>query len=202
MLVAQSQSNKVPSRVKKVLDLDHTRGIVMGATSDIDHIVNECLLVIHEKLDVAGKAGLLKKAQGYVQEHIKGLTEKAQGLEKATTVTELFEAHMILTANDRLRMLIGVLKVEAFAAHKEYRQKVIAYQQSVVPGRNRLGHMVLVPEGKPQAVVDSKGQQVTVEGTRDLRRLILELRTDFRNLLTALQTHDAPPSTGPNTGSA
>jgi hypothetical protein len=190
------------SLVKKVLDLDHTRGIVMGATSDIDHIVNECLAVIHEKSDAAGKDGLLKEAQGYVEKRVKDLAKMAQGLENATTVTELFEAHMILTANDRLRMLGGALKGGAFAAHKEYRQKVIDYQQDVVPGRNRLGHMVLVPEGKPQAVIDSKGQQVTVEGTRELRRLILQLRTDFRNLLDALRAQGAPPPAGPKAGSA
>ena len=188
------------SLVKKVLDLDHTRGIVMGATSDIDHIVNECLVLIHEKSDAAGKAGLLKEAQGYVEKRVTDLTEKARGLAKATTVVELFEAHMILTANDRLRMLGGALKGGAFAAHKEYRQKVVDYQQDVVPDRNRLGHMVLVPEGKPLAVIDSKGQQVTVEGTRELRRLILGLRTDFRNLLVALQAQGAPPPTGPKAG--
>jgi len=175
------------SLVKKVLDLDHTRGIVMGATSDIDHIVNECLRIIHDKSDEAGRAGLLKEAQGYVDKRLKDVAKMAKELENATTVTELFEAHMILTANDRLRMLGGALKGAAFAAHVEYRKKVVAYQQDVVPDRNRLGHMVLVPEGKPQAVIDSKGQQVTVEGTRELRRLILELRTDFRNLLIALQ---------------
>ncbi len=190
------------SLVKKVLDLDHTRGIVMGATSDIDHIVNECLIVIHEKSDAAGKDGLLKEAQGYVEKRVKDVAKMAKDLEKATTVTELFEAHMILTANDRLRMLGGALKGGVFAAHKEYRQKVVDYQQDVVPDRNRLGHMVLVPEGKPQAVIDSKGQQVTVEGTRELRRLILGLRSDFRSLLDALREQGASPPAGPKAGSA
>src|SRR5229473_5470778 len=32
--------------VKKVLDIDHSRGLVMGATSDIDHFVNDCLEAI------------------------------------------------------------------------------------------------------------------------------------------------------------
>lgn len=190
------------SLVKKVLDLDHTRGIVMGATSDIDHIVNECLTVIHDKSDATGRAGLLKKAQGYVDKRMKEVAKMAEDLGKATTVTELFEAHIILTANDRLRMLGGALKSGTFAAHKGYRQKVINYQKDVVPDRNRLGHMVLVPEGKPQAVVDSKGQQVTVQGTRELRRLILQLRTDFRNLLTALEAHGVVPPAGPRPGGA
>jgi hypothetical protein len=59
------------SLVKKVLDLDHTRGIVMGATSDIDHMVNECLVAIHLQLDDTGKATMLKYAIGYIDTRIK-----------------------------------------------------------------------------------------------------------------------------------
>ena len=108
----------------------------------------------------------------------------AKDVENATTVAQLFEAHMILTANDRLRMLGGALKGGSL---KEYRQKVIDYQQDIVPDRNRLGHMVLVATAKPTAVTDAKGNEMSVERTRALRCQILELRGEFRNLLVALQ---------------
>jgi len=182
------------SLVKKVLDLDHTRGIVMGATSDIDYIVNECLTTVLGKLDQAGKENMLKEALAHVQRRMKDLTKIAKKLEEATTLAEFFEAHMIFTANDRLRMLSGQLKAAIFAAHSEYTPAIVAYQKEVVPDRNRLGHMVLVPKGKPQVVTDSKGQQVTVDETRELRKLILNLRVDFRNLLGALQALDSPAS--------
>jgi hypothetical protein len=178
------------SLVKKVLDLDHARGIVMGATSDIDYIVNECLLVVHGKFDQGGKDTMLKEGLGYIQKRIAELTETARKLEGATTLAEFFEAHMILTANDRLRMLAGALKAAAFVAHKGYRPHIVAYQQKVVPDRNILGHMVLVPEGKPTSVTDSKGKAMSVQETRELRRLILDLRVQFRNLLAALQAPD------------
>lgn len=191
------------SLVKKVLDLDHTRGIVMGATSDIDYIVNECLVVVHEKLDDSGKAKMLGDALGYVKKRVDDLAKKAQGLEAATTLAEYFEAHMILTANDRLRILAGLLKASAFAAHSGYRPAILAYQREVVPDRNRLGHMVLVPQGKPQTVTDFEGKSVTINETRELRRLILDLRGQFRSLLTALQAHDGTAGTaqvGPPVG--
>jgi hypothetical protein len=175
------------SLVKKVLDLDHTRGIVMGATSDIDHIVNECLIAMHIKLDQAGKDVMLKDALGYIEKRIAELTKTASALQKATTIVEFFEAHMILTANDRLRMLSGALKVKSFEAHKGYRKAVVTYQQKVVPKRNDFGHLVLLPEGKPVTFADSKGKPVTLDETRELRRLILGLRNEFKNLLIALQ---------------
>lgn len=179
------------SLVKKVLDLDHTRGIVMGATSDIDHIVNECLVAVHGRLDGEGQAKMLKEALGYVQARIVDITKKAKELEGATTLAAFFEAHMIFTANDRLRVLGGLLKGAAFSAHKGYRPAIVAYQQQVVPDRNRLGHMVLVPKGKPLVVTDSQGKHVTLDETRELRRLILDLRNQFRGLLDAVLAMEA-----------
>lgn len=186
------------SLVKKVLDLDHARGIVMGATSDIDHIVNECLVIVHAKLDQGGKDAMLKDGLGYIQKRLVELTEIAKKLEGAKTLAEFFEFHMILTANDRLRMLSGALKAATFSAHKGYRPHIVAYQQQVVPDRNILGHMVLVPKGKPTAVTDSKGKQITLDETRKLRKLILDLRLQFRDLLAALQAPDgSPPGAAP-----
>jgi hypothetical protein len=178
------------SLVKKVLDLDHMRGIVMGATSDIDHMVNECLLVMNGQLDAAGKLEMFKKALAYVQQRIDGLLETAEKLKQATTFEELFAAHMIMTANDRLRLLCGALKTKTFGAHRSYRPSIVKYQQDTVPKRNDLGHLVLVPEGKPSSVVTTGGNTVNVDEMRELRKLILELRMDFKNLLSALRNND------------
>ena len=175
------------SLVKKVLDLDHTRGIVMGATSDIDNMVNQCLIAIHVQRDEAGRTAMLAEAVGYVDRRLAELAESAAKVKQATSTAELFEGHLVLTAYDRLRMLAAALKQESLQAHKDYRRSVVAYQQKVVPGRNILGHLVLTPQGKPQAAVDSAGAELTVAQTRELRQLILGLRSDFRNLLIALQ---------------
>jgi hypothetical protein len=182
------------SLVKKVLDLDHTRGIVMGATSDIDNMVNQCLVAIHGQFDDEGKAAMLKRAQGYIEARIKESIEAATKLRDVTSMEELFGAHAVLTSNDRLRVLVGVLKAKILEPHKAYRPSVVRYQQEVVPRRNKLGHVVLVPEGKALTLTDSKGTTISLEETRDLRRLILALRVDFRNLLLALQGRAENPA--------
>ena len=175
------------SLVKKVLDLDHTRGIVMGATSDIDNMVNQCLIAIHGQYDEAGQAAMLAEALGYVDRRLADFTEGAAKIKQAMSMAELFKEHLILTANDRLRILAAALKAKSLQAHKEYRRSVVEYQQRVIPNRNILGHLVLTPEGKPLAAVDGAGKQMTVAQTRELRQLMLGLRSDFRNLLIALQ---------------
>jgi hypothetical protein len=178
--------NVFDSLVKKVLDLDHTRGIVMGATSDIDKMVSECLAAMHEKLDEAGKQQMLQEALTLVEDNIKGVNERAQALGKAKSMAAMFEAHLTFTSYDRLRILSRALKNEVFKVHAGVRPAVISYMEKVVPRRNDLGHLVLTPEGKPQAVASRDGKQVSIKEMRDLRRLILNLRHDFKILSDAL----------------
>jgi hypothetical protein len=188
------------SLVKKVLDLDHTRGIVMGATSDIDSMVNECLAAIHAQSDDEGKQALLGQALSYIDLKIKELAETAQQLKQATGLPELFEAHLLFTAYDRLRILAGALKVKTLEPHKIYRKSVTSYQQEVVPKRNVLGHVARVLKGETYVLADGKGTVFSLEETRKLRQLILGLRADFRNLRDALQTKTTSQS--PGTGAA
>ena len=172
------------SLVKKVLDLDHTRGIVMGATSDIDHMIHSCLLHIEAKLDDAGKKVLVEQAIKRVQERVKDIAKQGEKLGAATNVTTILKAHMIFGANDRLRLLRSLL--EADANHAQSVDTIKAYMEKVVPERNVLGHMVLAPEGRPQAVVNIEGTQINLDDMRTLRKTILGLREDFRALVGAL----------------
>lgn len=174
------------SLVKKVLDLDHTRGIVMGATSDIDYMIHSCLLHIEARLDDAGKRALVNQAIKRVQERVKDITKQGERLAGATNIATILEAHMIFGANDRLRMLRGLL--EGDAAHAESVNTITSYMDGVVRDRNVLGHVVLTPKGRPQAVVNTEGKEIDLADMRALRKTILGLREDFRALLNALKT--------------
>jgi hypothetical protein len=175
------------SLVKKVLDLDHSRGIVMGATSDIDHIISECLIIMHKHLDAAEQGAMVKDVLDRVEKRLSDFAKRLDGLRGSCTMDDLFAAHEVFTANDRLRVLSRMLKMEAFKAHEGARPSIVEYMNEAVPHRNILGHQILVPEGRPKAIVDSKGNSIDLEKTRELRRLILKLRQDFRDLFAALQ---------------
>lgn len=175
------------SLIKKVLDLDHTRGIVMGATSDIDHMINACLTLAHGKLDDEGKAKFLEEAMRRVADKVANIAKQGEKLNAAPTVEALFKAHMIFTSDDRLRMLAQILGMAEFAAHAAGVAAIESYRGGVVGERNTLGHVVLVPEGKPDSVVDAAGKVVDINQMRELRKLILRLRAEFRALLDAMQ---------------
>lgn len=188
------------SLVKKVLDLDHTRGIVMGATSDIDNMVNECLAAIHEKLDDAGQRALVEQALKRIEEKLKDWTKDVDKLRKKSTMTAVLKAHLHFTAYDKLRMLSQVLEGEQFKAHASAGAILVKYIKEVQPERTKLAHLVLVAKGKPQLVVNVAGQEVGLEEMRDLRRLILGVRQDFRSLLDALRRQPEAASSGPEPG--
>lgn len=175
------------SLIKKVLDLDHTRGIVMGATSDIDHMVNSCLSLAHDKLDDAGKAKFTEEALRRVADQVKNVVKQGEKIKATPSVEALFKAHMLFTSDHRLRMLASILGMDEFAAHADGVATVEAYREGVVHDRNTLGHAVLVPQGKPNSVIDDTGKVVDIAQMRELRKAILSLRADFRALLEAMQ---------------
>lgn len=175
------------SLIKKVLDLDHTRGIVMGATSDIDYMINTCLSLAHDKLNEEGKAKFIDEALRRVSVQVNKLIKLCNKLKSSPSVDELFKAHLLFTSDHRLRMLAKILSMTEFSAYADSIATIEAYREGVVVKRNQLGHMVLVPDGKPDSVVNDSGKVVGIDQMRELRKLILNLRTDFRALLVAMQ---------------
>jgi hypothetical protein len=175
------------SLVKKVLDLDHTRGIVMGATSDIDQMVIESVEVVHEKLGAPEQQAMVKEALGIIEERMKEHSKALAKLQGNPSMASLFEAHMLFTANDRLRMLSRALELEQFKAHHGARASVVQYIGDVVPTRNRLAHKILTPEGKATGIAIGAGESMNIDQMREFRKLTLNLRGEFRTLRDGLR---------------
>ena len=174
------------SLIKKVLDLDHTRGIVMGATSDVDHMVNECLKTIHSSLGDEGKKQFIATALAAVEKKLKELVKLGDKLKKEADIAAFYKAHMLFTSMERLKLLKSALKTGGSHENPDAHASVVKYMEDVVPERNDLGHVVLVPEGKPTLVVNAVGAQVSLDDMRVLRCTILEVRAEFRSLLQSL----------------
>jgi hypothetical protein len=171
--------------IKKVLDIDHMRGIVMGATSDIDELVRECLTEIHGNLDDSGKQRIIDTALEYVRSGLEGQSKRAAKLSSKTTLEELFSAHGLLDSSRRLRLMLAALNESDHANCERYIESARTYLKDVLPQRNDLGHKVLIPEGASYVVTFS-GKKVTVEGMRDLRKQIMLSRADIRELRAAV----------------
>jgi hypothetical protein len=160
----------------------------MGATSDIDHLVNQSLSMIQGKLG-AERPAFIAKAKALVAKRAAEIAALADALNAADSIERFSEHHMIFTAHDRLMLLSSALKFEACQPYAGSRAAVNSYMSSVVRDRNILGHAVIVPEGKPTAVTHGSGKTMSLAETRELRKLILRLRDEFRGLFAALGTN-------------
>lgn len=174
------------SLIKKALDLDHIRGIVMGATSDIDHLAREMLLAAHAKSSETDKAGILAEMIERLDNKISDLSKSIDKLKESPSVEAILAAHHAFTANDGLRILARLLETDSFADHGAYRADVTEYITSVVPKRNILGHKVLTPEGIVVVAGATAGETISFAEMKELRRALLQLRERFKELHTAL----------------
>lgn len=174
------------SMIKKVLDLDHARGIVMGATSDIDHMARECLRLAHEMLDESGRGEMLSEMLLLLDEKVPNLEKRVGKLRGTPCVDKIVSSHFTFTANDVLRILKRVLEGGRIGEHAEFVDEITVYINDVVPGRNRLGHQVLSPEGRPKCIAATDGAEITLEELRELRKKLLDARQKFRELHSRL----------------
>jgi hypothetical protein len=167
--------------VKKVVDIDHSRGIVMGTTSDIDYFINECLLSAFE----SGDDETRKKALAIIKKRLKEIREKfeedAAKVGAATHVSELSELHQIYTSSDRLRLLRNMLN--AGGKYPDQCSVMKAYMTDTVPKRNILAHVRVQRDGFRRKLINKKdGKELTVDEMRTLRLALLESHEMFEEL--------------------
>jgi hypothetical protein len=178
--------------VKKVLDIDHSRGIVMGATSDIDHHVNDSLVAVFSKSSEENKAATLNKLMQHLKKKRVDFDEEAKFIEAVKHVSELLDRYNIYTSNDRLKLLKTALEVNAL--HSEKIDGIKKYLSEVVPKRNQLAHVQVQTEGFSRRLVNKKGEEFTSKDMKELRLSLLENQELFEALSEEL-TRSAPQQT-------
>lgn len=179
--------------VKKVLDIDHSRGIVMGTTSEIDHFVNESLLNAYAN----GNDDLRTTALKVVKRHLKSIkeafAEEAAKVEAATDVSVLLEMHQVYSSKYRLRLLLNILKTQG--SHVDERVQMTSYAEKTMPRRNELAHIHVKKSGFSRKIYRRNGDEVTevtIEDMQELRVALLDHHELFEKIAASLQPKDSP----------
>lgn len=171
--------------VKKVLDIDHSRGLVMGASSEIDHFVNESLLGAFEQSDAKQRSAALQIVAEQLAEIRKSFEKEAKKIEAATKLSELFDVHQTYTSAHRLRLLRKVL--EARGTHGETIKAMLAYAKDVIPKRNGLAHVRVVRVGFSRKLYDRAGAEITSDDMQALRVSLLDHHEVFEKTADSLK---------------
>jgi CheY-like chemotaxis protein len=172
------------SLVKKVLDIDHSRGLVMGATSDIDHYVNDSLLHIFENSSEKTQQEIIKKILEKIEKIKTAFDANVQELREIDHISQLFEKHFVYTSADRLHLLRKALKL--VGGYDEQDKIMLEYAEKIMPKRNDLAHIRVEIEGFSRKLLNKKGEEFTSEEMRTLRLALLEKQEAFEKIFSSL----------------
>jgi len=167
--------------LRKVMDLDHMRGVVMSATSDIDWLVEKTLEKLHETLPKEDADGLVADVTAMTEkklERYQGELQKAAGKRSLRAMLKL--KHLI-TASDRLELVIGLMKRASKDSDSTPTDLAVDYRDDVMPNRNKLAHAVVKEVDGKRTLVGSE-ISFTEENMTDLRCKLVKHRSNFTNV--------------------
>ncbi len=166
--------------IRKVLDLNHMRGVVMAAVADLDSDVDECLRKLHSNM-------LPERREKLVADIIARIQEVANDNVKqmAKLVDVEFDkvlSHRAFSTNLKSSILRGAIKEfsEELAAGL-IMEKFSLYDQQVVGPRNMMAHQKVTKEGKTLRLGTS-GEVITEEVMSGIRRKLHEHRENLGDL--------------------
>lgn len=117
--------------IKKVLDLDHSRGIVMGASSDVDYRVYECLVRSFELGDDSRKQLAFDNIKKDMEKKFERLSDVSDKITKIQHISALNDKKFsgIYTAADKLFLLQDCYKQMRLIKNSLEKLKVTSKRQ-------------------------------------------------------------------------
>lgn len=174
----------VQSGIKKVIDLNHMRGIVMASVADLDQAIDDCLIKLYSKIPEEKR----KSLTGSVLEKIKEVAESnIRQVEKLAekTFDELIE-HRSFSSNLKQLILNKIMREysEEMAAHLIV-ERLEKYESEIIKPRNTFAHArATIENGK----TFFKGRDFVIDrdAMASIRRQILDHRDNLKDLIYLL----------------
>ena len=176
----------VHGQLRRVLDLNHMRGIVMAATSDLDQGMIECLGVVQQVLYPADSAAQFASQIGKMVSD--SLRKKADEIEKLGAKGKLSKLlkDPAFGASLRLKILVDeITKLSDKLNEPHLMDRLGRYQEDVIAPRNDFAHRKAeVRDGK--LVLEGRENPIDHDTMRSLRLRLLDHYDNLRGLLSML----------------
>lgn len=177
----------INGQLRRVLDLNHMRGIVMAATSDLDQGMVDCLEVVQKILYTGDTAatGYASEIAGRISKALRSKADEIDGLGKKGKVSKLLREPSLGPAL-RLQLLQEeVAKLADKLTEPHVVEGLGKYHEEVITPRNDLAHRkAQLKDGKLH--LEGRGQPFDQDSMRALRLRLLEQADNLRGLLTTL----------------
>lgn len=176
----------IENMLRKVVDLSHTRGIIMAETSELDHCLELCLSSSFEDLDIDRQKSFHNKIVEAIRERYKDQQKKLETLAHLEKFSELLGESHIMTSFDKTRAILRFLNSYTQIPDKRIHHAAVSdYQDNFQGVRNVLAHgMVTTKDG--HKVFKGQNDELNEERMREWRISLMDHRDQIKAVATAL----------------
>lgn len=178
----------IQGQLRRVLDLNHMRGIVMAATSDLDLGMVDCLELVQKVLYAreGGEAGYAVEIAGRISKSLRSKADDIDSLGKKGKLSKLLKEPSFGAAL-RLQLLqeeVGKLADKLTESHVV--EGLGKYHEEVITPRNDFAHRKAeLKDGKLH--LEGRDQPLDHESMKALRLRLLQHADNLRGLLSTLR---------------
>lgn len=188
--LAETARGVIARTIRKVVDLEAMRGIMMASVGEIDIFLRSAIKLRNEKLDAAARADLIAMIKGIVISTKKSLLGAAERrVADINTLDGLLDAPGLMSTDNLHAVLSGLLKAHPHHPRLEgHATKLAALTSEIIQPRNKMGHVV--PEGggkKPKMKIAGEEVILDEEYFRALRHAVIQHRANFISMTEMLK---------------
>ena len=174
----------VQSGIRRIVDLNHMRGIVMASVADLDQTLDDCLKALHSKMPEAKRNALVASVVERITEVAESNLGQIQKL-VAANFDDLIEHRAFSSALKHL-VLVKALKDFADDLALDYSfERLETYDKDVVHPRNAFAHARAVTSGGKTKFA-GRDFVIDEEAMASIRRRLIEHKENLADLLTTL----------------
>lgn len=166
--------------IRKVVDLEHTRGIVMGATTDYEQFVTEAISSLDGKISDEHREELLSMADEILAKAVNDVEEVRRKLGQGKSFAALMK-HFQFSAAYRIDLAVRMLKLHFKDEHLDLGVALAKYREETMPKRNVLGHKRIHVKGTMSELRGGE-KPFTPEELVMLRKELVEYIDHFERL--------------------
>jgi CheY-like chemotaxis protein len=176
----------IRAQMRKILDLNHMRGIVMAVTSDLDHAMIECLDVV-QQVAYPGAADAFAAAIGVqIADGLRSKATEIEELGRKGKLKRLLKEPAFGPAMRLVSLRAELQKLADRINETDLLERLGQYHEDVITPRNDFAHRRTVISGE-LLTLEGRAQPFNQESMIALRLRLLTHADNLRALLSLLR---------------
>lgn len=171
--------------IRRIVDVNHMRGLVMGAVAEFDHTISDCIRALYNTMPENEKMNLVNKIIGKLQSAAKSKLKKAEE-QRNSGFDTLMEYHDF-SSSQRYDSLKSLLKAKELEMDLGKLLEILdRYSDEVLEPRNILAHARAERKGK-KVHFQGDGLILDEREMSKLRRNLIDHETNIHDLLKLIK---------------